>query len=114
MLRKKFRLPIATFPRHAEIILRNKYFLVKSSKNNLIYNRLGVTFKAKDIKKATKRNNIKRILFDFFQKEKNLFDQTSHGVKRESRDYLFILNKNLSELPKTEIESVLNQNGRSI
>lgn len=100
MLPKKQKLPISLFPTSAKTILRNEYFLVKASPNNLGLGRLGVTFKSKAFKTAALRNRLKRSVFNYAKDRGNLASR---------RDLLIILNPPIINLSKSELNAELER-----
>ena len=66
MLAKKYRLPVHRFPAGAKTFYRGEHITLKTSNNNLFYNRVGVIVTRKTAPKATERNRLRRKIFDFF------------------------------------------------
>jgi ribonuclease P protein component len=97
MLAKKFRFPIQNRKAAVFKTIRgsNNYFVVKAAVNDLPYSRFGVVISKKVDKKATKRNEIKRIVFGFIQTKK--FYQLS------GKDVLIIILPPVRNLEKSEI-----------
>ncbi len=72
MLAKKFRLPVNTFPLRARILYKGQHLAVKTSANNLPYNRIGIIITKKSAPKAAERNRLRRRVFDLFGEETRL------------------------------------------
>jgi ribonuclease P protein component len=86
MLAKKFRLPIEK----SSLLKRQRsykgtYFSLKRISNDLPYSRFGVVVSKKVDKRATRRNNIKRFIFNFIRK--------SNSHLRPGSDFLFYSQK---------------------
>lgn len=71
MLAKKFRLPVKGFLVKKPKTLKVNYFSFKYLPNQILFGRFGVVISKKTEKSAVKRNKIKRIIFNFFQKQEN-------------------------------------------
>jgi len=68
MLAKKYRLPVQEFSyKRPQETQRSKYFLLKSFPNGGGASRLGVVISKAVAAKSTRRNKLKRIIFDFFK-----------------------------------------------
>ncbi len=67
MLAKKYRLPVHRFPAGAKTFYRGEHITLKTSNNNLFYNRVGVIVTRKTAPKATERNRLRRKIFDVFE-----------------------------------------------
>lgn len=63
MLAKKFRLPVASFPKNAKTLHKSKNFVIKSAPNNFSYDRIGIVLTKKTAAKATERNRLRRKIF---------------------------------------------------
>ncbi len=72
MLAKKFRLPVNTFPLRARTLYKGQHLAVKTSANNLPYNRMGVIVTKKTAAGAVERNRLRRKIFDLFRGETRL------------------------------------------
>jgi len=100
MLAKKFRLPIQLFFKKAGKNFKSRYFLLKIFSSKLSFSRFGIIVSAKVNKKATERNRLKRLIFDFLrQKQKEL----------PIREYLFILYPSIASARKEEIIAELEK-----
>lgn len=67
MLSKKYRLPIQFFPRVKLRTVRTAHMSVKITPNALPYPRFGVLVSTKVAKNATKRNALRRSVFNFLR-----------------------------------------------
>lgn len=56
-------------------VFRGKYLLVKNRQNGLSYARLGVLVSRRASLKATERNRLKRMIFDFFGRHFIFFEK---------------------------------------
>lgn len=105
MLAKKFRLRIQSQTtkqtRKSGIQQKNRYFIIKIIPNNFSYSRFGAIINRKVNKKATQRNRIKRIIFNFVRLNK------LHQVPR--KDILIIALPPINRLTQTEIQQELNK-----
>lgn len=104
MLAKKFRLPIGKWNRE-----RNKktstgkgdFFIVKTAANNLEFSRFGIIIGSKNFKTAVRRNELKRLVFDFIR---------SNGLYgKPGRDNLIIVQPRAAKAEKPEIEKELKK-----
>jgi len=105
MLAKKFHLRIQDQKiRQGEklkVWKSNQYFVVKISSNNLSYSRFGIIISKSINRKAVRRNQIKRIIFDFIRLNK------LYGVA--GKDILIICRPVLDQLIKTKIQQELSK-----
>lgn len=103
MLAKKFRLPIQQWMRNKNkkiITKKGNFFIVKTALNNLKLNRFGVIISSRIIKKATQRNRLKRMTFDFIHLS---------GVGRLSgKDILIIAQPSVGWAKELEMKKELN------
>ncbi len=102
MLAKKFRLPIQNWAKGENkkiLVQKGKFFIAKIKTNNLNLSRLGLIVSREVSKSAVKRNQLKRIIFDFVRLNKFF------GVY--GKDVLLILLSAVSRLDKTQIEKEL-------
>jgi len=98
MLSKKFRLPIQEFTRKKGKMRKSPHFSLHIFRTDKDYSRFGVIISKKVAKEATKRNNLKRQLFDFTQqKRKDL----------PIADYLIISYPGSAQLDKTKLNKNL-------
>ena len=102
MLAKKFRLPIQDWLKQRKRIITRKsdFFIIKKSDNNLAFSRFGVVISKKVSKSAARRNEIKRIIFDFIRLNK-LYEIAEN-------DILITVLPKAGLLKKAEIKSELN------
>ena len=102
MLKKKYKLPIKSFPKQGpKTILRNDFLSIKKLNNNIGINRFGVIISSKYDKRAVYRNEIRRFIY------KNL--ESVYNNLMPTADYLFIINTNSqkeSELKANILESI--------
>lgn len=96
MLAKKYRLPIQGVVGKSGRSIRGRYFLLKVFSSNLAFNRFGIIISKKVAKQSSKRNRIKRIIFDALRKF--IFSQTPR------KDYLFIISPKIQELKPEQIK----------
>lgn len=82
MLSKKYRLPIQKFLTRSSETRRSDYFSLKSFKPDQPYSRFGVVIGKRVHKSAVARNRLKRLMFRFFQENKN---------RISDRDFLVIV-----------------------
>lgn len=52
---------------------KNSFLIIKIAPNNLPLNRIGFSISARSVKKAYRRNRIRRIFREVFRKNKNVF-----------------------------------------
>mgnify|MGYP001598962116 CR=1 FL=1 len=93
MLAKKYRLPIQEFVGKAGQSRKGRHFLLKIFNPNNVYSRFGVVISKKVAVKATTRNRIRRIVFDFFSSKLDL----------PTGDYLVIVLSGADNLSKEEL-----------
>lgn len=67
MLSKKQRLPIQYFVGKKGKLLKNPYFLVKIYSSSENFSRFGVTVSSKVAKKASQRNKLRRLAYNFLK-----------------------------------------------
>lgn len=67
MLSKRYRLPIQNFVGKRGKLFKTPYFLVKIFVSESPFSRFGVTISAKVAKKATERNKLKRMAYNFIR-----------------------------------------------
>ena len=102
MLAKKLHLPIQTFfklekkTNTAFIQKRNKYFFLRAKENNMGFGRFGLIISRKVSKSAVKRNQRKRIIFNFIRLEKI--------YEKRQKDFLVTVLSPVSQLSKSEIK----------
>lgn len=102
MLAKKFHLKInqRDFRKSKKLIRRKtKYFIADVFTNHLLFSRFGVIISQKVDKKATRRNEIKRIIMNFLRLRK--FHQ------KPGYDVLIICLSQVNQLGKNQIEKEL-------
>lgn len=95
MLAKKYRLPIQDLPKRGFKSSRSLNLTLKVFSNKLSFPRLGVIISKKTAKAAVKRNELRRVTFNFV---KAFFTELTPA------DYLLIINK---ELKKEELQKEL-------
>ncbi|BBA85158.1 ribonuclease P protein component [Candidatus Nardonella dryophthoridicola] len=88
-------------------IIKNNEFIIKTffiyvfiKKNCLLYPRIGLIIKKKYLKLSVKRNIIKRIIKEFFRKNKNLF---------YNFDLIFMLKNKINFYNKKDINKEINK-----
>ena len=104
MLKKKYRLPAQNFRAHYEEQKRGEFLTIRVKKNSLPFSRFGVIISKKIAAKATKRNELKRGVYNFIQKKKinNLPGRdviivfNRHPTSGKADGWLFALSKLLS------------------
>ncbi len=103
MLAKKFRLPIQQWMRDKNkrtITKKGNFFIVKTAPNGLKFNRFGIIISSRILKRATQRNRLKRMIFNFIRLNK--INQLS------SKDVLIITQLLASQAKKEEVKKELN------
>ncbi|MBU4348105.1 ribonuclease P protein component [Patescibacteria group bacterium] len=113
MLAKKYRLPIQSVLRKNGHSFKSRYFLFKvfsrpielDTTQKTDFNRFGVIISKKVSKKATDRNQLKRIVFDFVKKF--IFSQSKNKIGKF--DILIILSPGVAKLKKIDIIKELNE-----
>ncbi len=65
MLPKKFKLPIEDFPKKGELVYRGELLSLKKTENDLGRARIGVVVGKRINPKATTRNSLKRLIYNF-------------------------------------------------
>lgn len=102
MLKKKYKLPIKSFPKEGvKTILRNDFLNIKKHPNDQDHSRFGVIVSNKYDKRAVYRNSIRRFIY------KNL--ESVYNNLISNNDFLFIINttsKNETDLKKEIIKSI--------
>ena len=101
MLKKKLRIPIQFFPKNAKVVFSDANITVKSHKNSLQHNRLGVLVNKHVAKNATKRNYLRR---RFLSLPHLQFAKIKIG---ESNDLLIILKPPIIKLTTKELTDLL-------
>jgi ribonuclease P protein component len=99
MLAKKFRLPIQEFYRKSSQNTRTKYFTVKIFKPEKPYARLGVVVSKKVANKASDRNSLRRLIFNFAR---------DNYQRLAVNDYLIILLPVSAKASKDDLITSLN------
>lgn len=107
MFSKKNRLPIHKFFGRNKTVFSGEYLVVKTAQNNLFYNRVGVLIGKKSAKKATKRNELKRSIFNFLKDESSILEKSD----KKGKDILFVMSskKNEDEITKEMIKRELKK-----
>jgi len=103
MLAKKFRLPIRSWMKDKSkitITKKGNFFIVKVRPNDLGFSRFGTTVSSKTVKKATQRNRLKRIIFNFIR--------LNDFHLRPGKDFLIIALPIVSQSAKADIKKELN------
>jgi len=114
MLAKKFRLPIQLWMNPARneisngvkdknkkaITKKGNFFIVKVLPNNLGLSRFGTIISLRVAKKATQRNRLKRIIFNFIR--------LNNFHLRPGKDFLITVLPVAGQSVKTDIEKELN------
>jgi len=104
MLAKKFRLQVGKWIKDKTkkaVTRESSFFILKTNPNNLIFSRFGVVVGSRVVKSAVKRNQLKRIIFDFIRLKK-LYEIPG-------KDFLIIVSPPINKLTKTEIEKELRK-----
>jgi len=70
MIESGYKLKITPALKDFKTFYKNNLFFIKIKDNNLLNSRVGVIVSQKNIRLATKRNIIKRIIYHFFQENK--------------------------------------------
>ena len=96
MLAKKYRLPIQSVMRKSGQSIKGRYFLLKVFSSNLAFNRFGIIISKKVAKLSSRRNRIKRIIFNATQEF--LFSGSQH------KDYLIIVSPKAAALNPEDIK----------
>jgi len=94
MLAKKYKLPVQSFVKKAGKTHRSRHFLLKVFDPAKKYSRVGVIISRKTAAKAAKRNQLKRIVFNFFRQ---------HIAALPIKDYLVIVLPSAAEADKEEL-----------
>ncbi|NCO15234.1 hypothetical protein COW77_00840 [Candidatus Wolfebacteria bacterium CG18_big_fil_WC_8_21_14_2_50_39_7] len=114
MLAKKFRLPIQSWmnpirnkisngvkdKNKKAITKKGNFFIVKVLPNNLGFSRFGAIIGLRTAKKASRRNYLKRTIFDFIR--------LNNFHLRPGKDFLIIVLPAAGQSAKTDIEKELN------
>ena len=103
MLAKKFRLPIRPWMKDKNkkaITKKGNFFIVKILPNNLGFSRFGTIVSSRTAKKATQRNRLKRIIFNFIR--------LSSFHLKPAKDFLIITLPIINQSAKADIEKELN------
>jgi len=77
----------------------NNYFLILARENNLEYSRLGLIVAKKNVRKANKRNRIKRIVRESFRCNKNTL---------KNLDIIFLARRDIGILTNIELRERLD------
>ncbi len=103
MLKKKFKLPIQLFPGKRGKLFKSANFTLRVFIPDLPFSRFGVTISAKTAPKAVRRNEMKRLAFNFFR---------AHGKSLPLADYWLTVLPPAVRLPKksflSELKSILD------
>ena len=101
MLAKKFRLPLGKEDFRSATARRSNYFSLKLKGNNLEHSRFGIILGRKLLKKATSRNKLRKIIFNFIRLRGVHFGPGS--------DFLIIPTAAACRATKSEIEEDLEK-----
>lgn len=114
MLAKKFRLQVGKWVKDKTkkaVVKKSSFFILKTSLNNLNFSRFGVVVGSKVAKSAVKRNQLKRIVFDFIRLRKLYKPRNSTKLSLQGeipgKDFLIIVLPPITKLTKTEINKEL-------
>ncbi len=103
MLAKKFKLPLQNHRpswKNNAIARKGEFFIAKITPNDLDFSRFGIIISSRAVKSAVKRNQLKRIFFNFVRLNK---------LERVlGKDFLFIALKKNKEPTKSQIENELS------
>jgi len=102
MLKKLLRSPVGKLQQGARVLYKGKILTLKISANKLKHSRVGVIIGKGVIKKANKRNKIKRIVFSVFEKNPEI-------IKRPGNDYIVVITKNSDELDAGDFGSLTSE-----
>jgi len=95
MIKKSLRVPVGKFPKKASILYKGKILTLKSSPNKLKHSRVGVIVGKGVVRHANRRNKVKRIIF-------NVFDKNTEIINRPGNDYVVIV-KDSDELDEGDL-----------
>ncbi len=104
MLPKRSRLPVNHFPQKTKTALRGRYLLIKTIPNSLSYNRAGVVVNRQVSPKPTKRNRLRRRVFNFLKASPSWSKATPHG-----QDILIILGPEAGRLDSKREEAIIKE-----
>ena len=99
MLSRRYKLPVAKFTRQPAHSRSGQYLFLKKHPNNLEFSRFGVIISTRFDKRAVYRNQLKRLIFDFFQSNLN---KISLGY-----DYLVIIKPASAKNKPTSLDLIL-------
>ncbi len=99
MLSKKLKLSIKEFPKGGNFCFRGDKLSIKKAPNKYDYSRLGVVISKKTSPKATVRNWIKRVIYDFFREH---LEKVPEGI-----DLLVVIGGHIIEA-NSDIKDALN------
>ncbi|MDP3901651.1 MAG: ribonuclease P protein component [bacterium] len=99
MIAKKFKLPIQEFYEKNSRSVRGSCFLLKIFRSDALRSRFGVVISKKVAAKASARNVIKRLVFNFIK---------SHMKQMPINDYLIIVLPSAAKCSKKELLNDLN------
>ncbi|MDI6717681.1 MAG: ribonuclease P protein component [Patescibacteria group bacterium] len=110
MISKKYKLSTKDFlklikAKKTVLFQRSDFFIIKINPNGLNYNRFGLVINKKTAAKATQRNKIKRIIYNFIKKENFFSGQADISIT--------VLNKTAG-LSEKEIENNLRKDLRKV
>lgn len=84
MIKKSLRTPVGKFPKKAHILYKGKILTLKSSPNKLKHSRVGVIVGKGVVRRANKRNKVRRTIF-------NVFEKSAEIIKNPGNDYVVII-----------------------
>ncbi len=104
MLSKKYRLPIQSFLKTKGKVFKTPYFLLRIFPANFSYSRFGVVVSRKTAARATERNRLRRLAYNFLRDSRDTY---SLG------DYIVNLLPPAANLPKDvflrELEKLMSR-----
>jgi ribonuclease P protein component len=110
MLPKKLRVAVQLFPKQAKAVLTDDYVLIKEHPNGLNYHRLGVVIGRHILLRATDRNKLKRLIFDFLRP----WLVSSSQNASQGKDLLIVLKAPIIKLDSQELKNKLREYGKFV
>ncbi len=77
MITARYKFNVALALRGGSVFYKGRFVFIKYNNNNLLHSRVGVIISRKTLRLATARNEIKRIVYRFFQENKQFLDNFS-------------------------------------
>ncbi len=110
MLAKKYRLSAKPIPQKAKTIFRGTHLTIKTTPNNLLYNRFRIIIGRAKMKLSTERNFLRRTIYNYL-KEQEVTKKTKNGT---GHDFIFFINHPPKKSERLGILRELKEDGLPI